>query len=308
MAESFDLTTPMGRAVAMIIAVIAQLERERVGERRAEASQYLREVGRWTGGRLPYGYMAEPMGESGWQLVPDPEIVPVIEWAAEQIIARQSRRSVALALTAKGVPTPLGRSQWSANSLGDILRSPALKGYTVSKGEIVTGPDGLPVRREPVLSDETWEQVQDALAAASTKTGGVRQKASLLLRIVFCGQCGNPLYVSQSKGRKAAYYRCAGRSRHGSCREPNWKREQLEDNITGILLNELGSVPMMKKQVTPADNTAGRIKRIEQDINALNVELKAGRIRPDRYTKTVSMLDDQLEILCRKPSRELIRG
>jgi hypothetical protein len=39
------------------------------------------------------------------------------------------------------------------------------------------------------------------------------------------------------------------------------------------------------------------------DIDALDVELKAGRIKPDRYAKTVSMLDDQLETLRGQPSR-----
>jgi hypothetical protein len=53
----------------MIIAVIAQLERERVGERRAEASRYLREVSRWGGGRIPFGF-APAMSGSGYTLVP----------------------------------------------------------------------------------------------------------------------------------------------------------------------------------------------------------------------------------------------
>ena len=318
-AESFDLTTPMGRAVAMIIAVIAQLERERVGERRAEATAYLREVGRWTGGRPPYGYVPEPLGESGWQLVPDPQTAPVVEWAAGQIIARQSSRSVAKALTAKQIPTPLylaklaGRKEdapmpqwqpWSPDSLRSILRNPALKGYTVSKGQLVRGPDGLPVRREPILSDETWHAVQAALDSASTRTSGVRRGASLLLRIAFCGQCGEPVYLSESRKRGDAYYRCIGKKKHGTCNERNWRKDSLENAVTGILMDNLAEIPMMKKQIIPASDNAAQIKRIEQDVDALDAELKAGHIKADRYAKTVSMLDSQLETLRGKPSRE----
>ena len=39
-AEHFDLSTPAGRMVATILASVAQFERERVGERRAEAAEY----------------------------------------------------------------------------------------------------------------------------------------------------------------------------------------------------------------------------------------------------------------------------
>ena len=66
-SESFDLSTPAGRMVAHILASVAQFERERIGERRAEAAMILQKVARWQGGRFPFGYRPERDG-NGWLL------------------------------------------------------------------------------------------------------------------------------------------------------------------------------------------------------------------------------------------------
>src|SRR2546430_4668935 len=58
-SESFDLSTPAGRMVAHILASVAQFERERIGERRAEAAMALQKAARWQGGRVPFGYRPE---------------------------------------------------------------------------------------------------------------------------------------------------------------------------------------------------------------------------------------------------------
>lgn len=53
--ETIDTSTAMGGAFFGIITVLAQLERERIGERVRDARTFRDERGEWTG-RLPYGY------------------------------------------------------------------------------------------------------------------------------------------------------------------------------------------------------------------------------------------------------------
>ncbi len=59
--ESFDTTTPMGRAMMYIASVFAQLERETIAERIKDNMHHLARSGRWLGGNTPTGYESEPI-------------------------------------------------------------------------------------------------------------------------------------------------------------------------------------------------------------------------------------------------------
>lgn len=57
--ENFDLTTPMGRAMMMITAVFAQLERETIAERVRDNMIDRAKLGKWNGGPIPFGFDVE---------------------------------------------------------------------------------------------------------------------------------------------------------------------------------------------------------------------------------------------------------
>ena len=57
--EKFDTNTAMGKAMMMISAVFAELERETIAERVRDNMVMLSQTGRWLGGRCPYGYSSE---------------------------------------------------------------------------------------------------------------------------------------------------------------------------------------------------------------------------------------------------------
>lgn len=54
--ESFDTSTPMGKAMMMITSVFAQMERENLAERLKDNFQTLARSGHWLGGTTPTGY------------------------------------------------------------------------------------------------------------------------------------------------------------------------------------------------------------------------------------------------------------
>src|SRR5207248_9614680 len=74
--ESIDLSTAHGKMIANILVTFAKFERERNGERRREAAEKLRQVGRWGGGRAPYGYTMKEGG--GGILYQNPDTAPVV--------------------------------------------------------------------------------------------------------------------------------------------------------------------------------------------------------------------------------------
>ena len=58
-SESFDTTTPFGRAMIQIASVFAQLERETIAERVRDNMHALARKGQWLGGTPPLGYESE---------------------------------------------------------------------------------------------------------------------------------------------------------------------------------------------------------------------------------------------------------
>lgn len=59
--ESFDTSTPMGKAMVYIASVFAQLERETIAERIRDNMLQLAKTGRWLGGTTPTGYESVPV-------------------------------------------------------------------------------------------------------------------------------------------------------------------------------------------------------------------------------------------------------
>lgn len=59
LAESFDTSSPMGKAMISICAVFAQLERETIAARIHDNMQMMAQSGYWTGGTTPLGYVSK---------------------------------------------------------------------------------------------------------------------------------------------------------------------------------------------------------------------------------------------------------
>lgn len=57
--ESFDTSSPMGRAMMYIASVFSQLERETIAERIRDNMHELAKTGRWLGGTTPTGYASQ---------------------------------------------------------------------------------------------------------------------------------------------------------------------------------------------------------------------------------------------------------
>ena len=117
-SDRLDLSTPQGRAMASVAAVFAQLERELIGQRTAEALTRLRQEGK-PFGAVPYGQRRQ-----GDRLVPNP---------AEQRIRRQilelrdsgaSFRHIAGWLNEEGIAAKRGGS-WSPMSVRSVCLTAA---------------------------------------------------------------------------------------------------------------------------------------------------------------------------------------
>jgi len=58
-SERFDTSSPMGKAMIYIASVFAQLERETIAERVKDNMLEIAKNGKWTGGRIPLGFISK---------------------------------------------------------------------------------------------------------------------------------------------------------------------------------------------------------------------------------------------------------
>lgn len=289
--ESIDISTPGGRLIASIIGFLAEGEREAIRERTRSSQQKLRELGRWGGGKVFYGYRPAEREDAGWELVPDEHSSKVLEGIIDKVLSGQSTESIARELNEAGELSPMDyqRSRtgkpikggkWSNAHLRQQLRSKALLGHMTHNGKTVRDESGAPVLKGPPLIDQdTFDRLQAALDKRSFQITNRTANASPLLGVAFCGAkqhkpectaampynhfacdcgvCGKPLHIRQHRrnGKLYRYYQCTGGS-DGHLKthaEANIvKADELEEECERAFLFYYGHENIKEKVFVPA--------------------------------------------------------
>ena len=79
-----------------------------------------------------------------------------------------------------------------------------------------------PGKHEPLITPETWHEVQRLLSAKNFAGEKDREHPHYLKGSIYCGQCGSRLIVCHAKGRGGTYpyFICIGRQRDKtSCKQ-----------------------------------------------------------------------------------------
>jgi hypothetical protein len=232
---------------ANLLAMFAQFERERIGERRREAGVKMRENGWWQGGQQPYGKRPVKV-DNHWELRDDPAQKGIIERMAREVISGKSRRAIGRDLTADGIPTPKSAREWGERTITKILKS-----------------------EDTPLDDDLRARVLEALDKTKvpwTKRGD----AALLLNIAYC-TCGEQLYarrwVNKKSGKLYEYYGCAVK-----CGQPNIPMADLEEWIDHIMVpgGLYGSEPVWRKVITGGTSNRALIMKLDRKIHALDLD------------------------------------
>src|SRR5690606_25375021 len=100
------------------------------------------------------------------KLTVHPEQAEIVRWIFDRYIAGDGTRRIAVELTERGIPTPLGRRIWRYNSIQAILKNPVYVGKIRYNGEIYEGT------HDPIISVGVWEETQRQLRI---RTGGPRK-------------------------------------------------------------------------------------------------------------------------------------
>jgi site-specific DNA recombinase len=119
--DSIDTRTAAGRLVLNVLITVAQWERETIGERTRDALQHKIRNGQRVG-KVRFGF---DLAADGVTLIDNPAEQQIIALMRDLRAAGYTLRKIAAALTARGILTKEGNSQWQHQTVAYILRRAA---------------------------------------------------------------------------------------------------------------------------------------------------------------------------------------
>ena len=294
MQESFDTSTPFGKAMIGLLAVFAQLEREQIKERTWMGRVARAKTGlHHGGGYVPIGYNYED-----GKLIINPYEAEQVRKIYEWYLAGLSLKSIAERLQEEGYSNRYSSwTNWS--SVRNILGNPT---YT---GQLHFGDIVVDNAHEAIVTKEQFEAAQILRGKRQEQFGNVGfQSKHMLAGLMFCGHCGGRYYL-RSSGRYS-YYACYSRTKQvksmvkdPNCKNKNWKAEELEPIIEGKIIELIRSPQMAaeiaasKPKAPPVSKNADverRIKEIDKQIGKLMELYQRDDIPPEVLGEKINKL------------------
>jgi hypothetical protein len=225
------MTSPQGRAFAVMLAVFGEMEAEAIRARvRAARAQILKD-GRWPGGGIPYGYLSVPNPHGpGRVLMKDAERSVWLAEAVAKALSGETVNAIATWLTESGAPLPTrkeartsGSTSWNRQTVDGLLRNPVLAGMTphnpgraksakrVNPFAVLRDEHGGAVISDSlaVISVEEFaalQQMLDARTVPQARKRAERQSTSpFLSRVARCDVCAVYLCRGTNQQRPVLY-------------------------------------------------------------------------------------------------------
>ncbi|WP_143560381.1 recombinase family protein [Sporosarcina sp. P17b] len=269
MNESFDTSTPFGRAMIGILSVFAQLEREQIRERSMMGKEARAKEGKWHGGggveRLATGYSYSEGA------------LTVNEYEAElvrTVFADYNKGHGANKIFRK-VANQYPGVIASETSIRNILRNLLYIGKIKYKEEIFEG------LHEPIVDEKVFHRTQDLLKKR-TVTAVPFRKSYVFSGLLYCGLCGARMFGRSGgrlkNGNSMRYYVCYSRQGNRDhmitdrdCKKKSERKEKLEEAI----FVELRKVNMRFVEGRRADDAgeASRALVLEKEIASVEKQI-----------------------------------
>jgi site-specific DNA recombinase len=290
-SESLDFSTPAGRMVASVLASFAEFESASISSRVKAAQDHLRSIGKWRGGRRPFGWRPEPAPDGkGHVLRLDPDEAPHLLEAARRVLAGDSPWSIATDMNRAGVKTAQGE-EWTNATVRQMLGRPG-----------VYGRDG----EEPLLTKADWIEAQKALRSRPAPARAVASRTALLPKVQ-CGKCGSRMGMTTKRGgaskKRYLLYVCTN-SRPGAVCGLSASADRVEETAVEKLLAIIGPLPVFTPADEVVDTAAEERAEIEAALERLEEDRYIGNLfngedGTERYRKLYASLTGKLESLPR---------
>jgi hypothetical protein len=321
----------MSELILMILAFAAQMEVQAIQERTQGASAYLRSVGRWKGGRIPFGRMPVPHPEEdeGWWLGRHDDTASIIDDMVRFVLdgeKPQSYHAIAAWLNSKhpGV-TPANhrrllatppkktdpKARWNPGMVSSLLRQPSLRGWLMLGSDPVRDDKGEPVKMGPALVDDvTWRRLQAAMDGRDTTSSQNKSDAHPLLGVLFCGSCDGKLYqgwIAAGPHAKVAkrQYRCAAKAHGRECRKPAYvTADPVDAYAEEEFLARFGRFELIEVITIPGIDHRDEIKELQADV--ANLAKQLAKLRDAAADAVASQLQGRSDKLKRLEAQPIV--
>lgn len=246
--ERFDTSTPIGRAMLNICIVFAQLERETIQKRVADAYYSRSKRGFYMGGRIPYGFekvKTEIDGIKTSKYVPIPEEAEQIRLMYSLYADEDNSLGDIIAYFNKNGIKHFRGGMWSVGRISEMLRNPIYvmadadvydffksqganiinpvsdyTGYnacylyqgTVSKTRKqldLTDKEIVLAPHQGIIPSRDWLKCRIRCLNNRQSTKTCKATASWLVGKVKCGKCGYGLTIVKANTKWHRYFVCA---------------------------------------------------------------------------------------------------
>lgn len=311
--EKFDTSTPVGKAMLMIVMIFAQLERETIQQRVIDAYSSRSKHGFYMGGRVPYGFnLKETMIDGKRTKMYEPiesemEIVKLIfSLYAEP---QTSIGDVMRYLAAQGFRRRDGRP-FSRNTIRDIIINPAyvrsdyqLYDFFKAQGTNIINPpehfDGFgaylysgdtPKRKTISLANhilvlaphlgcvdaKTWIKCRSKCLNNQSVAKPVKAKATWLAGKIKCAYCGYAL-ISKISRRKTKpderYFVCNNKLNAGECEFGSIHADIVHQIVFAEMQNKLQEYHTLSSRNQECCNL--QVIKLKSEIEAIDKEISA---------------------------------
>ncbi|MBR1396928.1 MAG: recombinase family protein, partial [Selenomonadaceae bacterium] len=218
MQESFDTSSPFGKAMIGLLAVFAQLEREQIKERTKMGKIARAKAGLFHGsGYIPIGYEYQD-----GKLIINPYEAEQVRKIYEWYLGGASYQTITNRLHSANYTNRYGSyNTWS--SVRAILCNMTYTGR-LHYGEVI-----VENAHEAIITDEQFQTAQAIrLKRQEIYGSNAFQSKHLLTGMIFCGKCGARYYRRNSGTYQ--YYSCYSRTKQmknmvkdPNCKNKHWK-------------------------------------------------------------------------------------
>ena len=320
MTESFDTASPFGRAMIGMLAVFAQLEKDKINERMTMGKEARAKQGLWNGGTEPIGYDYDSNDD---MLYPNEYEQIQLRELRELFLNGVALRTIETIFHEKGYKHKHG--EWTPKAMRRVLRSKLYLGYLMYKDVWYKGT------HLATLDIDTHEKLvalldqrKESYEALGIKPGA---QTTYLGGMLYCKQCGGKYAKQSGKKRNGnpppLYYSCYSRSKKvkrmikdPNCKNKNWRMRELDDIVfneirklsldTEYLKSLFNKEPVNNDDLNKVDILKAEIKKIDDQISRFMDLYGIGKFTIEQVSSKVDPLNDQKNALLKE--LDSIRG
>ena len=269
MNESFDTSTPFGRAMIGILSVFAQLEREQIRERTIMGKEERAKEGKWHGGggveRLATGY----------EYVEGALYINEYEAECVRMIFSEYIRGKGVNRIFRKIRDKFPGVITAETTVRNIIINPLYAGKIKYKGNVFPG------LHEPIVDEETFNTAQELQKKRTVTTDSFRQ-TYIFSGLVYCGVCGARMFGRTGgrlkDGSPMRYYVCYSRQGHRehmvkdiNCDKKSERKEKLEN----LIFEEVKKVNMrfVEDYQAGGNESTARIAALEKEAQNIDKQI-----------------------------------